>query len=69
MALMAWGNNCPADILAGLTDLEIQAPVGTAVRNKIRAMLGLKPWQRLAAPYLNANEQETLALVNQNEHN
>lgn len=43
--LMKWCENIPAHALAGITDLEIQAPIPAGVRKRIRAMLGLRDKQ------------------------
>lgn len=45
--LMSWSANIPAHALVGITDLEIDAPIGKAARRKIRAMLGLQDRQTL----------------------
>lgn len=60
--LMKWAANTPAHALVGLTDLEIDAPVGKAVRQKIRAMLGLRDKQILDL-WINNLGDETLKVM------
>jgi ERCC4-type nuclease len=46
LEILKWAGS-PALALAGLTDLDIQAPIGMAYRRKIRQVLGLKDTQQL----------------------
>ena len=40
--LMAWGNNNPAHVLIGITDLRINSPLGLGFRKNARTFLGLQ---------------------------
>jgi ERCC4-type nuclease len=66
--IMQWSGNIPAHALAGLTDLSIPAPVGEAVRRKIRSVLGLKDNQNLEIVF-NKQNQEILAIYERSEVN
>lgn len=40
--LLTWAGGVPAHVLAGLVDLDIQAPVGETLRRRVRQVLGLR---------------------------
>lgn len=60
--ILAWAGGIPAHALAGLVDLEIEAPVGESLRKRARQALGLRDKQILD---LNINQRgdETLAVL------
>ncbi len=62
MGLMNWAGNLPAHAIAGLTDLEIPAPVGEGTRRRIRQMLGLRDTQMLDI-WINNKDQEILKVL------
>lgn len=55
--IMKWAGNVPAHALSGLTDMEISAPVGNAVRRRIRRVLGLTDNQVLEIDANQSGEQ------------
>jgi len=59
---MNWAGNLPAHAIAGLTDLEIPAPVGEGTRRRIRQMLGLRDTQMLDI-WINNKDQEILKVL------
>jgi ERCC4-type nuclease len=60
--LMHWADNLPGHAIAGLTDLEIPAPVGESLRKRIRQVLGLKDNQNLDI-WMNQKDQEILKVL------
>lgn len=47
LRLLEWSGNVPAHALAGITDLDIECPLPTATRKRVRAMLGLRDKQQV----------------------
>jgi hypothetical protein len=45
-SILQWANDNLADVLTGLTDLEIKSPVGLALRRRIRNLLGLRDGEK-----------------------
>jgi len=60
--LMRWSANIPAHALAGIVDLEIEAPLPENTRKRIRAVLGLKDRQILEI-WMNNRDEEVLKVL------
>jgi len=60
-AILEWSGDVLAHALSGLTDLQISAPVGMAVRCKIRGFLGLSEQQTLDFIF-DENDREVLII-------
>lgn len=59
-AIMEWSGGILAHALSGLTDMQIDAPVGKSVRSKIRRFLGLAEQQTLE--FVFEDEKEKLII-------
>jgi len=67
LEILRWAGNKPAHALMGLTDLHIDAPVGIAVRKKVRQVLGLTENETLEVfqedKYVPESNQETITIA------
>lgn len=63
MRLLEWSGNIPAHAIAGITDLEIDCPLPTATRKRVRAMLGLKERQQLDICLSQVEDHEVLDVM------
>jgi hypothetical protein len=63
---MQWAGGKPGHALVGLTDLEIKAPVGTAVRKGICRFLGLAEQLTLEL-FVDDEDREKLILYDEKE--
>lgn len=64
--LMRWSANIPAHALAGIVDLDIDAPLPMGTRKRIRSTLGLKDKQVLEL-WTNNQDMETLKVLERME--
>jgi ERCC4-type nuclease len=59
-AILEWSGGVLAHALSGLTDLQIDAPVGKSVRSKIRGFLGLREQQTLEFVFDDDNREKLI---------
>lgn len=68
MEVMKWAGGNAAHALLGLTNLEIDSPIGVGYRRKIRTALGLRPAEELAL-WTNKFGDETLTILEEQKEN